>query len=33
MYLLWLDGYEAVSGELIKTSDSNTPEPADPEEE
>jgi hypothetical protein len=28
-YLKWLDGYENVNGEWVKTSDSNTPEPAD----
>jgi hypothetical protein len=28
-YLKWLDGYENINGEWVKTSDSNTPEPAD----
>jgi hypothetical protein len=28
-YLAWLDGYEMVNGKLEKTSDSNTPQPAD----
>ena len=28
-YLEWLDGYEMVNGELIKTSEGNTPLPAD----
>lgn len=28
-YLKWLDGYEYVNGFYEKTSDSNTPEPAD----
>jgi|LakMenEpi03Aug12_release.lakeMendotaPanAssembly.Ray.scaffolds.fasta_scaffold1033551_1 hypothetical protein len=31
-YLKWLDGYTRVSGQgWVKTSDSNTPEPADSE--
>jgi hypothetical protein len=28
-YLKWLDGYEMVGGELVKTSEGNTPLPAD----
>ena len=28
-YLAWLDGYEMVNGELVKTSEGNTPLPAD----
>lgn len=28
-YLKWLDGYEEVDGEWVKTSDGNTPLPAD----
>lgn len=28
-YLKWLDGYEEVNGEWVKTSDGNTPLPAD----
>jgi hypothetical protein len=28
-YLKWIDGYEMVNGELIKTSEGNTPLPAD----
>lgn len=28
-YLKWLDGYELQDGEWVKTSDGNTPEPAD----
>lgn len=28
-YLKWLDGYEEVNGEWVKTSDANTPLPAD----
>jgi hypothetical protein len=28
-YLKWLDGYEVIDGELVKTSEGNTPEPAD----
>jgi len=28
-YLKWLDGYEMVNGVWEKTSESNTPEPAD----
>jgi len=28
-YLAWLDGYEMVNGKLEKTSDSNTPLPAE----
>lgn len=28
-YLKWLDGYEEVNGEWTKTSDGNTPLPAD----
>jgi len=28
-YLKWLDGYEMVEGELVKTSEGNTPLPAD----
>ena len=28
-YLAWLDGYEMVNGQLEKTSEGNTPEPAD----
>lgn len=30
-YLKWLDGYEEVNGEWVKTSESNTPLPADQE--
>lgn len=29
-YLKWLDGYELQGRDWVKTSDSNTPEPADP---
>lgn len=29
-YLRWLDGYELQGLEWVKTSDGNTPEPADP---
>ena len=29
LYLKWLDGYEEISGEWVKTSDANTPLPAD----
>ena len=29
LYLKWLDGYEEINGEWIKTSDANTPLPAD----
>jgi hypothetical protein len=29
VYLAWLDGYEMVNGELVKTSEGNTPLPAD----
>lgn len=28
-YLKWLDGYELIDGQWQKTSESNTPEPAD----
>ena len=28
-YLKWLDGYELLDGQLVKTSDGNTPLPAD----
>ena len=28
-YLKWLDGYEVVNGETVKTSEGNTPLPAD----
>ncbi len=28
-YMKWLDGYEWVNREWVKTSDGNTPEPAD----
>ena len=28
-YLKWLDGYELQNNEWVKTSDGNTPEPAD----
>jgi hypothetical protein len=30
-YLKWLDGYEEVNGEWVKTSEGNTPLPADQE--
>lgn len=30
-YLKWLDGYEVVNGEWVKTSEGNTPLPADQE--
>ena len=29
LYLKWLDGYEKIGGEWVKTSDGNTPLPAD----
>jgi len=29
LYLKWLDGYEEIGGEWVKTSDANTPLPAD----
>lgn len=29
VYLKWLDGYEIVNNEWVKTSEGNTPEPAD----
>ena len=29
-YLKWLDGYEYINMEWVKTSDGNTPLPADP---
>ena len=29
LYLKWLDGYEKIGGEWVKTSDANTPLPAD----
>ena len=28
-YLKWLDGYEHIDGQWVKTSDGNTPLPAD----
>lgn len=28
-YLKWLAGYEEINGEWVKTSEGNTPEPAD----